>query len=318
MFRQLLLFLWATSAHAVLFYDTASSTHNVAAPVGAFANSGWQYQGVFGGFLGTAISPTHFITAGHIGVASSTFLQSTLFTGNPDLNHTIDTSVNGGIGYWNIGGTDLRIYQVTGSSFTDYAPLYTDATEVGKTAVVIGRGGPRGISLSVSGEPKGWLTGGSDGVARWGINTIEGNYINGSADLLYADFNAISGVNEAHLSVGDSGGSLFVNDGGIWKLAGINYAVDGRFSLAADGSSPFNAALTDIGGLWIEQAGNTWLGVPENATAIPSSFYVTRISSYDSQITAITMVPEPGSALMAAAAIVVMIGRRRRPVQSFV
>jgi hypothetical protein len=307
-----LAFLWPLMAKAVLFHDTASSTHNNSAPIGPYLNSGWQYQGLFGGFMGTAISPTHFITAQHIGVADSIFAQPTYLTGNAAVNHTIDTSVNGGTGYWNISGTDLRIFQITGSTFTDYAPLYTGTDETGKTGVVIGRGGPRGGDVMLGPDLKGWYTGGGDGVVRWGLNTVSGGYTDsGVGDLLYADFDNVSGVEEAHLSVGDSGGAFFLDDGGTWKLAGINYAVDGRFSFNSDGSSPFSAALFDIGGLYIESS-PSWVGVPDPPQDLPSSFYVSRISSHAAAISAIAVIPEPSSALLVGVACAGWTLRRRR------
>ena len=59
-------------AHAILFYDTGDPTHNNSAPAGSLANSGWQYEGYFGSYLGTMIAPQYFITAQHIGIAVNT------------------------------------------------------------------------------------------------------------------------------------------------------------------------------------------------------------------------------------------------------
>jgi len=60
-----------TSAQAILFYDTADSSHNTNAPTGIYQNSGWQYQGIFGDNLGTAIGQNFFITAAHVSVEST-------------------------------------------------------------------------------------------------------------------------------------------------------------------------------------------------------------------------------------------------------
>jgi hypothetical protein len=41
----------------MIFFNPADPAHNrETAPAGAFAGSGWQYLGLFGSFLGTAIS----------------------------------------------------------------------------------------------------------------------------------------------------------------------------------------------------------------------------------------------------------------------
>ena len=54
-------------AHAIIFDSTGDTNYNTHAPSGALANSGWQFEGFFGGFLGTAIAPHYFLTARHIG-----------------------------------------------------------------------------------------------------------------------------------------------------------------------------------------------------------------------------------------------------------
>ena len=55
----------APSARAVVLAD--QWYRNKSAPTGTFANSGWQYEGKFGDFMGTAIGKNYFMTASHIG-----------------------------------------------------------------------------------------------------------------------------------------------------------------------------------------------------------------------------------------------------------
>src|SRR5882672_648102 len=55
------------NGHAVLFYATADPAYNTTAPTGTLAGSGWQYQGLWGNVLGTAIAPQYFIAARHVG-----------------------------------------------------------------------------------------------------------------------------------------------------------------------------------------------------------------------------------------------------------
>ena len=57
--------LSAPTARAVLLYQTAQ--RNTWAPPDTLANSGRQYQGNWGAFLGTPIAPRLFITAEHVG-----------------------------------------------------------------------------------------------------------------------------------------------------------------------------------------------------------------------------------------------------------
>ena len=305
--------LWMP-AQAVIFYATGDASHNrEVAPGGALAGSGWQYQGEFGNFLGTMISPQHFITAKHLGVASSTFVSKGHFNGGSDVTYNIDNTVNGGTGYWDIGSTDLRVYQITGT-FSSYATLYTGTSEVGEDLVVMGRGTQRGTDVTetaIGGATIGWRWGAADNAARWGTNQVTSTVSDG-ADYLYSTFDSAAGGDEAHLSVGDSGGAVFIQDGGVWKLAGINYAVDGSWDYD-DVMDPneFSAALFDARGLYVGSDADGWTLVEDEGVEEPSGFYATRISSYHGDIAAITGVPEPG----VLGCLVVSLGlflRRRR------
>lgn len=309
--------LSAPQAGAVLFYDTASASHNTTAPTGLYEDSGWQYQGNFGGFLGTAIGANHFITATHVGVQGSTFVQDALFTGGVTATYNINTAAFGGVGYYDIPGTDLRIYQ-TNESFTEWAPLYEGNLEAGMTVVVTGKGGTRGSAVSLdtgSGpELKGWLAQTPTNTPRWGTNVITEVVPDEFSDvgpLLRAQFNALPGTDEAMLSNGDSGGAVFVNDGGTWKLAGINYAIDGNYNGSPTDAGSFSAALFDKGGFY-EGSGINWTLNPNQPADTPSSFYSSRISPYAGTINNIVGVPEPGSALLVALGLGVLRARRRR------
>lgn len=298
--------------HAVLFYDTADSSHNTTAPGGTLSGSGWQYEGVFGGFLGTAIGPNYFITAAHIGVAGSTFTQTSTFTGVADVTYNIDTSAFSGAGYYDLPGTDLRLYR-TVESFSSWAPLYSDTLELASSVVIIGNGGARGNAVTLGADLKGWLPQSANGTTRWGTNQITGivpDSFSPVGDLLFADFNALAGTDEAMLSSGDSGGAMFINDGGIWKLAGIHYAVDGGFNTSPTNVGAFGAALFDKGSYW-EGQDPSWQFNPDTLVDTPASFYSSRISSSAAAINSITGVPEPGSLVLLLVSSL-MIARRRR------
>ena len=308
----MLIFASAVPSRAVLFYDTADPGHNVSAPGGGLADSGWQWQGYFGSFLGTMISPTHFITAKHVPTNGS-FVHDPLFSGGATTTYSVNTSANGGLGYWDIGATDLRIYEITGGTFSSYAELYTGVGEVGQDLVVFGRGGVRGSAITVDNgagpQVQGYGHTASDGTARWGLNMVSDVVTYGGGDLLSADFTAVSGQNEAHLSGGDSGGAVFILDGGTWKLAGINFAVDGAYDLDGSPGSEFSAAMFDQGGLYIQNDPG-WLYVPDQPLDQPGSFYASRISSSVGSIQSVIGVPEPSSlTLLCAMALAV---RRRR------
>jgi len=238
MFHRVCLILIVTATpilplRAVILYGTGDPSANTTAPTGAFANSGWQFEGQFGGFLGTVIAPNYFITAKHIGGS-----VGQIFTFN-GRNYTT-TAV------FPDPSSDLQIWQVSGT-FPIQAPLYASApgSEVNLFLTVFGRGTQRGNSVFV-GSPShqgGWLWGPSDAVQRWGTNFV-GSIVNDPTygELLRVPFNNNGGPNEGHLSVGDSGGAVFVYDmtTNRWELAGINLAVDGPFSTSSNGANAFD------------------------------------------------------------------------------
>jgi hypothetical protein len=123
---------------------------------------------------------------------------------------------------------------------------------------------------------------------RWGENVVGGIFYGGSSlgYLLRVSFDRTGGPNEAMLSTGDSGGGLFVQEGGIWKLAGICYGVDGPFNTSPAGAG-FFGALFDKGGLF-EKRGTAWHHIPDTEPDIPGSFGATRVSEHVDWITAIT------------------------------
>ncbi len=268
---------------AVLFEATGDPTYNTNAPTGSLTNSGWQYEGQWGVYLGTPIAPTFFLAAQHIGGSPG---QSFVYNG---VTYTTVTNFDD-------PSTDLRMWQV-GETFPSYAPLYTASNEVGKLCVVIGRGTQRGSLISVeTGRTNGWMWGAGDNVERWGENTVASVYTNGSsADLLlYALFEANGATNECDLSVGDSSGGMFIENDGTWELAGIHYAVDGPFSYDGSGTDDFDAAVVDIRGLYYEDCdGGCWTLWPTNyLEATPTGFYSTRVSTRVSWINSIfTMNP---------------------------
>ncbi len=256
----------APQAHAIIFNSTGDPAFNTTAPMSTLASSGWQWQGNWHGwYSGTVIAPQFFIAAAHTG---GTVAQDK-FTLNGIEYPTVafpDGSPNK-----TVAGTDLRIWKISGT-FANYAPLYnttTDTSEVNKTFVTFGRGGKRGAEVRVpagSGALRGWRTPtetdpGFDLVRRWGQNKVASladfAVTNDNQELKYyfdASGSGNVGVNEATVSLGDSGGGVFIQVGTQWKLAALNYAAAGPFSYtpAADPTTDpkFKAALFDRTGLY--------------------------------------------------------------------
>ena len=268
----LIVLLACSPLNAVIFHSTGDPEHNTSAPTGSLTNSGWQFQGRWGAYLGTAISSNAFLTAQHVGNSvgapfrlNGISYPSTAFFDDPE--------------------TDLRLVQVCGT-FPDFAILHTNQTEMGKPLVVIGRGTQRGASVltgDANDQTNGWRWGSVDNRIRWGENEVAG-VVDGNAlfemstvgDLLKASFNADAGPNECHLSVGDSAGGLFILDG-TWQLAGINFAVDGPYNTSTNGAG-FEAAIFDAGGLYT-QDDDGWKLIPDRPFDQSGAFYATRVST---------------------------------------
>lgn len=260
-------------AGAVIFLETADPNHHSTTPGD---NSGWQYEGKFNAFLGVPIAPHFFITATHIGGRVGDVLN---FHG--DAYTTIAAHPQ--------PGTDLQIWEVDHAKpFPTFAPLASATADTGTVATIIGRGTRRGAEVTVAGVLKGWKWGPEDYVQRWGRNLVDGatTSISGAGEVIYCNFDSPGLPGECHLSSGDSGGGLFVLENGLWRLAGIHYAVEGPFR-NGPGSPPFSAALTDQGGLEIED-GTSWSVVPDTAEDIPSGFFSSRISTATPWILSVT------------------------------
>lgn len=263
--------LFPQTSPALIFHATGDPAYNTTTPTGELAGSGWELQGRWRSFLGTPIARNLFITAKHVGGAPGELFS---FQGT---DYTV-------IEAFADPQSDLRIFKVCGL-FPAYASLYSRSDELGKPVVLFGRGTRRGAEVQgptlLGEELKGWRWATPDGVMRWGENVVTTNVAAGlgTGPLLGLDFNANGGPNEAHFSSGDSGGAVFIEDDGEWKLAGINYAVDGPFNTTSEGAG-FNAALFDAGGMFVTNSvTGGWDELPESPLDLPSAAYATRVSS---------------------------------------
>jgi hypothetical protein len=314
------LLLAATRADAVLLYSTPQ--RNTWAPSGTLWNSGWQYEGRWGSFLGTPISPRHFVTASHVG---GNVGQTFSYRGKTYTTQAV----------FDDPASDLRVWQVDRPFADAYAPIYRAKSEVGKQVVIYGRGTQRGSDVYVNNQRKGWRWGAYDGQQSWGTNNVTSVVQGGSGigAVLHFTFDATGGRNEGTLSANDSGGGTFINENGTWKLAGVNFAAKGTYSTAGRYDGGFNASLYDEGGLWVGQPGSRWFvqDVPAN---VPGGGFVTRVSDHAAWIdsiirpaissgglrttalatgtsTAASPVPEPGSAGLVLVGIIGILCRRR-------
>jgi len=279
---------------AVMFHSTGSTTHNTTTPGtvdGLSADAIWDNQGSFGSFLGTPIASNFFITSKHIGAAGTAIT----FAGGANVG-TYNT-----IASFDSPTLDLTIWQISGT-FLSFVPLYTSSDEVGKNLLVIGRGTQRGADyIGPDSVLRGWNWGAGDGVKRWGQNTVSAT----NSSVIAADFST-TGPNEAMLSVGDSGGAVFIQDAGVWKLAGINQAVSGAFySNTNTSGSGTQSAIFNEQNLFSSADNVTFAGPLATGSGL---FVAARISSDQAWIASV--IPEPAVIwLILAAWVIVAVGR---------
>lgn len=289
-----------------------SPNRNTTAPRGSLANSGWQWEGQVGSFLGTAISKKYIITAGHF---------------DPKVGFSFD--INGEkhrtIAMWDDPNSDLRIFKCVGT-FTSWAPLVNKNIETNRVATMFGRGTSRGDDVMQNGQLKGWKWGDEDHVQSWGRNLINGVADGGKGfgQLLQMNFDANGVGYEGAYSRGDSGAGLFIKFGTKWELAGVAYSADGPFSPSTDGSNAFDASIFDRGGLWSQSNGFT----ADQSQDVPGASYATRIFANMSWINGVLSgtippgnpssgsigrgVPEPSGALLLSLCAFAAFSRRRR------
>ena len=275
--------LWfAASVDGIILFRTGDPTANTTEPTGALAGSGWQYEGTFGAFLGTAIAPHYFITAQHLGIVSDKFFYH-------GANYTVTR-------WFEDSASDLRIFEVA-ETFPLFAPLYPRGDEVGQHLVVIGRGSRRGPENVLNGQTRGWDWGAGDSIQRWGENIVSDiRNLSGFGEMLHVLFEQNGLPEEADLSTGDSGGAVFLNDAGVWKLAALNTDVDGPFYSGPGGNGLFFAALYD------ERGSYTVDGTLISGNApVPSGFYSSRVSS---RLGWIYSIIDPGLANISARVLV--------------
>mgnify|MGYP000913741619 FL=1 len=232
---------------------------NTTPPSGDLAGSGWDLQGKWGAGVGTPIAPRYFVTARHLGGRAG------------------DTLELGGRSYtaqraYCSRKADLCVWRVQ-ETFPAFAPLHLSGGEVGRDVVLFGRGTARGRPITQGGRVCGWEWGPSDGALSWGTNRVEailpgpGGAAGGR--LLAFAFDRGGGENEACVSTGDSGGGVFLREGGQWRLVGVIQSVMSHLARHADGSGPVTGALFDTRGFFVAQPGKNGSRVYQRIPEVP-------------------------------------------------
>lgn len=299
-------------AQAVIVYGGSNNdlSPNTTTPV-TISTNGYtldQYEGSFGLFLGTVISPTDFVTANHISPNTPT---GTFYFANGTDSNTAYSVQRVGV------KDDLAIWQIVPTSpahtFSIYAPLYTGPNEIHQPMLVLGNGTERAGATT-----GGWLWGGKSSYTSWGTNVVSATPNSsqigtpagfGGSFLQFTFYPSPSSSNEAIISTGDSGGGVFVQDpnNGIYEFDGVNSLVDQVYDSAGN---PVDAALYDDEGYYADNSGlKSELITSKDAG--PLSSYATSISSRIGFVDSVTGLPEP-TGLAVIAVVLPMMARLRR------
>ena len=212
-------------------------------------------------FTGMPIAPHYFITADHVRGRVGDVL---MYQGSSYVMREL-TRIGGSVGGQQVAATDLAVWRVD-ETFPSYTPLYTGSDEIGKQVVFVGAGFIKGTvetrDGTPTGTPIGWMNNLNGlGTRRWGTNLVDntesGSFDGGAtnASFLTTTFSKDGGGSEFSFAGGDSGGGGFINDNGVWKLAGVGYGTSGFYSRSATGNSAANPGFTgqyyDTRGLYI-------------------------------------------------------------------
>lgn len=221
----LALALCATLPARAVLIDSGDGTGNTTKPSD---DPGWSSSGRRGGLNAIHLGYGWVVTAAHVGFGSVTL-------GNVDYPPVLGSYV--AIFHAPSVNADLAVFRI--DPYPRALPVLdipTGTAPVGADAMLIGWGQQRGAATQWMGVA-GWLWAGNS-IKRWGTNLVGASLEPGppinAIDLdlggtttraLVVDFSEGAPGDEATVTVGDSGGALFVRDGTSWKLGGVSFAL---------------------------------------------------------------------------------------------
>jgi len=210
---------------------------------------------------GVYLGNRYVLTAGHVGPLASVKVGF--------VDYLLDSSPAVAI-----GTADMKLVRLASDPGLTGVRLNTNPSGDAGNSYLVGYGVGRATGSLLSSSPVTWGDS-STAIKRWGTNLVDGAIagveVGGyTSDLLRTQFNSNAGINEAALTIYDSGSALFRQIGSEWYLVGLGaYVQNSGYSLA---SNQFNSTDSD------------------------DNYYI-RISSYADSVQQIgaILVPEPSS-----------------------
>lgn len=210
----------------------------------------WDYVYNYKNSSSVAVDPYWILTAAHVaddGPSGNLTIGATTYIQQEIVFH--DTA-------------DLALVRYD-KALPGYYGLYTGSFLLGDDLLLAGFGNTGTVSSTTYTD-----SGGGAGTRRWGENeysysqTVSYNAGGTTGmttnEMFYMDFSSLAKSQEAGVGFFDSGGGAFVNDGAIWKLAGINTI---RGGTAPNYSGTYAVSVPEYES-WINQT------VPEPSSAI--------------------------------------------------
>jgi hypothetical protein len=210
---------------------------------------------------GVYLGNRYVLTAGHVGPLTSVKVGF--------VDYLLDSSPAVAVGQ-----ADMKLVRLASDPGLSGVRLNTNPSGDAGNSYLVGYGVGRASSSLLGSSPVAWGDS-TTAIKRWGTNLVDGAIagvqVGGyTSDLLRTQFNSNAGINEAALTIYDSGSALFRQIGSEWYLVGLGaYVQNSGYSLA---STQFNSKDSD------------------------DSYFI-RISSYSNAVNQIgaVAVPEPSS-----------------------
>ena len=230
-----LLFSPFDQARAIVFFSQGNDA-NLTSPAGGLPwDNVVQMQSPTGPIgTGVYLGNRYVLTAGHVGPLTSVKVGF--------VNYLLDSSPAVAI-----GTADMKLVRLASDPGLGGVRLNSNPSADGGAAHLVGYGVGRAPSSLLGTSPVTWGDS-STATKRWGTNFVDGAIgaalVGGyTSDLLRTQFNSNAGVNEAALTIYDSGSALFRQIGSDWYLVGLGaYVQNSGYSLA---STQFNSKDSD-------------------------------------------------------------------------